>query len=71
MQRTPLVENGVIRSYLLNLQTAAQLKMAPTAMAAAKAAIPHSRNDNLTAPAGQTSIDNMIKGSRRAFWLIS
>jgi len=66
MQRTPLVENGVIRSYLLNLQTAAQLKMAPTGNGSRESGnSPIPGTTTLTAPAGQTSIDNMIKGIKK------
>lgn len=66
MQRTALVENGVIRNYLLNLQTAAQLKMAPTGNGGREGGnAPIPGTTTLTAPAGQTSIDDMIKGIKQ------
>ena len=66
MQRTPLVENGVIRNYLLNLQTSAQLKMAPTGNGSREGGnSPIPGTTTLTAPAGQTGIDDMIKGIKQ------
>jgi len=65
-QRTPLFERGALRNYLVDLQTAGMLELAPTGNAArAFAAPPRPEATNFVLEPGSDSFDGLLAGIDR------
>jgi len=66
-RRTSIVEGGVLRSFLLDLESAAALKMAPTGNGSRSELAdgpPVPRQTNLVIPAGEQPLRDMLAGVR-------
>ena len=61
-----LIENGVLNSYLLDLQTASKLKMETNGRASrGLSSAPNPSTSNIYMEAGTTSVDDMIKSMKK------